>query len=473
MCAAFLTLLFSVNMQAQMTIGGKKPPESFSVLELLNKGGLRLSQMSTEERDAFEVQNNVKGNGLTIYNKTTGCVEYWNEIRWVSLCDDTPQKGDNLGNHIANQTLQMGANTINFDKVDGIKTQFLNSPNGARIEHVIPWLLKTVTGSKGDSAGQFLWSNYSGAGSTEAELMRLNAAGNLGIGSNAPVSKLHVAGDMTLNKDLKVGGNAVIAGNPGTDGQVLISKGVNTAPSWVNASTLSITGDNLGNHTAGQNLNMNRNDIVFLDRYMANTYTFNLYKSNGILGIFNSLYSTNALSIEEETNKTVVSSLRIGKGTDDSLPTAGSVATAADDNGNIIWKTPLTIDAQTPKLVGLAKAAVTRPTGNNVFFDQNLVNPENAFSGDLTNGTTYTIQNNGLHQIFVNLTAGTITGAAEWYLRIKKDGVVIAALDVPKGSAALFAIDDFQKGNIISVDMGGNAAGFQADLTKISIFRFE
>jgi hypothetical protein len=84
-----LAILFSVNTQAQITVGGKKEPEAFSVLELLNKGGLRLPQMSTAERDAFAVQGNDKGSGLTIYNKTTGCVEYWNKTRWVSLCDDT------------------------------------------------------------------------------------------------------------------------------------------------------------------------------------------------------------------------------------------------------------------------------------------------------------------------------------------------------------------------------------------------
>ncbi|MDP5201172.1 hypothetical protein [Flavobacterium sp. DG2-3] len=86
-----LAILFSVNMEAQMTIGGKKEPEAFSVLELLNKGGLRLPQMTTAERNAFAVRGNDKGEGLTIYNKTTGCVEYWNKARWVSLCEGTSQ----------------------------------------------------------------------------------------------------------------------------------------------------------------------------------------------------------------------------------------------------------------------------------------------------------------------------------------------------------------------------------------------
>lgn len=86
-----LATLFSVNTQAQMTVGGKKEPEPFSVLELLNKGGLRLPQMTTAERNAFAVQGKVQGEGLTIYNIDTKCVEYWNKVRWISLCEGTSQ----------------------------------------------------------------------------------------------------------------------------------------------------------------------------------------------------------------------------------------------------------------------------------------------------------------------------------------------------------------------------------------------
>lgn len=49
----FLAILFSVNMESQITIEGKKEPEAFSVLELINKGRLRLPQMTTAERNAF------------------------------------------------------------------------------------------------------------------------------------------------------------------------------------------------------------------------------------------------------------------------------------------------------------------------------------------------------------------------------------------------------------------------------------
>ncbi|UTN06422.1 hypothetical protein L0669_11055 [Flavobacterium bizetiae] len=87
----FTVILFSGSINAQIVIGVNKPVEPFAVLELANKGGLRLPQMTTAERNAFAVKNNDKGEGLTIYNKTTGCVEYWNKARWVSLCEGTSQ----------------------------------------------------------------------------------------------------------------------------------------------------------------------------------------------------------------------------------------------------------------------------------------------------------------------------------------------------------------------------------------------
>lgn len=364
MCAALLTLLFSVSIQAQMTIGGKKIPESFSALEILNKGGLRLPQMTTEERNAFEVQNNEKGDGLTIYNKSTGCVEYWTKIRWVSLCDDT------------NSNMLVSAN------------------NG-------------LTASNGNV--------------------------QLG-GSLTKASVLTTTSDFTLAiKGLQTG--AI------TDNVLVTDE--NGILKTVSGAALSAR-DNLGNHTAEANLEM-------------------------------SAYNINNAANITATEKTITQTAQINKGTDGSAPSPGSVATAADSLGNIVWKTPLTLDAKIPKLVALAKVGVTRTTGKKVYFDTNVINPENAFSGDVTNGSIYNVQNAGLHQFFVNLTV--YTPNTNWYLRILKNGGVIAAMDASSAgggaSATVFAIDDFAKGDQISVDMGGTTTGYKAELTKIAIFRFE
>jgi uncharacterized protein (TIGR02145 family) len=87
-----IALLFSVTIEAQMTIGGKKAPEPYSVLELTNIGGLRLPQMTTTQRNALGATAlDAKSHGLVIYNTTTTCIEYWDSVRWVSLCDGTSQ----------------------------------------------------------------------------------------------------------------------------------------------------------------------------------------------------------------------------------------------------------------------------------------------------------------------------------------------------------------------------------------------
>jgi len=85
-----MLLLTSGVMQSQVKIGALSPPEEFSLLELTAsqvKGGLRLPQLSTEERDALNLSANLEAaEGLTIYNTTTKCIEYLNNAKWISLC---------------------------------------------------------------------------------------------------------------------------------------------------------------------------------------------------------------------------------------------------------------------------------------------------------------------------------------------------------------------------------------------------
>ncbi len=86
---------FSYGIRAQVTIGAGEAPQEYSVLEISTvstKGGVRLPQLTTAERDAVynggRMQSGVaKGEGLAIFNLTTKCYEYWNDSRWVSLCE--------------------------------------------------------------------------------------------------------------------------------------------------------------------------------------------------------------------------------------------------------------------------------------------------------------------------------------------------------------------------------------------------
>jgi hypothetical protein len=98
-----LAVFFTSNISAQVTLGNTngvpKTAEAFSALEIISngKGGLRLPQLTTAQRNTLAlaaISDPIKkglANGLSIYNTTTNCVEYWNSNRWISLCEGTSQ----------------------------------------------------------------------------------------------------------------------------------------------------------------------------------------------------------------------------------------------------------------------------------------------------------------------------------------------------------------------------------------------
>ncbi len=96
--------------------------------------------------------------------------------------------------------------------------------------------------------------------------------------------------------------------------------------------------DNLGDHTATQNLMMNRNDVVFSDRVTQNPNTFSFFKDNGVLGIWNSYTNSNALTINEITNRTTLKSLQISNSADGTIPVPGYIATSTDAAGSVAWR---------------------------------------------------------------------------------------------------------------------------------------
>jgi formylglycine-generating enzyme required for sulfatase activity len=93
-----VTLLFmaTVSVQAQVTIGGKKNPEPFSILELISGSagsngnrGLRLPRLTTTERDKLNFAGHtIEAIGLQIFNRCTRCVETWNSTKWIQSCGE-------------------------------------------------------------------------------------------------------------------------------------------------------------------------------------------------------------------------------------------------------------------------------------------------------------------------------------------------------------------------------------------------
>ena len=88
-----IVMVFALPVKAQVTIGSQKAPHKFSVLELIsNDRGLRLPQLTTEERDNLKLDELTDpdtiqaAKGLVIFNTDTECVEFWNGVGWVSIC---------------------------------------------------------------------------------------------------------------------------------------------------------------------------------------------------------------------------------------------------------------------------------------------------------------------------------------------------------------------------------------------------
>ncbi|MCS3867821.1 hypothetical protein J3D55_000737 [Chryseobacterium ginsenosidimutans] len=60
----------------------------------------------------------------------------------------------------------------------------------------------------------------------------IHAYAQVGIGISTPNSVLDVNGKTTLRKELRVGGTSTTVGNPGLNGQVLVSQGEGLPPVW-------------------------------------------------------------------------------------------------------------------------------------------------------------------------------------------------------------------------------------------------
>ncbi len=99
---ATVLLLPGLSLKAQVTVGAGYPPQDFSILEVVSNGtgGLRLPRLDNDQRkkltdsQTFKDEIIGKGKGLTIYNISINCVEYWNGTKWISLCSgNTAFKG--------------------------------------------------------------------------------------------------------------------------------------------------------------------------------------------------------------------------------------------------------------------------------------------------------------------------------------------------------------------------------------------
>ncbi len=136
---------------AQVTIGSGDVPKDFSVLELVsnNARGLRLPQMTTEQRDKLETATQAfideKTNlamGLEIFNTTTKCVETWNGSVWIQSC---PPEGPHVPPPPPITEIPGNIVSTNWTSNRWVGAFWKNEQTGERIiyaDNTLPWSVK-------------------------------------------------------------------------------------------------------------------------------------------------------------------------------------------------------------------------------------------------------------------------------------------------------------------------------------------
>jgi len=66
----------------------------------------------------------------------------------------------------------------------------------------------------------------------------LSYAQKTGIGTENPLSDLHVNGDISIASSIHVGATATAKGSAGNTGEVLVSKGAGNSPQWTNLDNI-------------------------------------------------------------------------------------------------------------------------------------------------------------------------------------------------------------------------------------------
>ncbi|MEL7532550.1 MAG: tail fiber domain-containing protein [Bacteroidota bacterium] len=326
-----ITCFFSVSglaAYAQLGVGTILPDQS-SMFEVVSSSkGILISRLTTSQRDGISSP----ATSLLIYNTSTNQYEFFDGSNWQPL----DSGGDDLGSHTAGQNLEIGnywlspdgtnaglqvdnsgnvsfsanadvsqnitvGNVLNVS--DTASAAFLKLSNGATNGYVLQsdangnasWVDAAGLSVTGDNlgshtAGQNLelgsyWLSADGAN----EGLQIDNNGNASFSNDATVTNdLTVSNDASITNDLTVSNNASVSGNATVSQNITVGNVLNVSDTasaaflklsngatngyvlqsdangnafWVDAASLSVTGDNLGSHTASQNLSLSTNWI--------------------------------------------------------------------------------------------------------------------------------------------------------------------------------------------------------------------
>jgi hypothetical protein len=304
-----LWLLSGAEAQAQNNVGiGTTTPNSKAILELraVDKGFLA-PRLTTLQMNA--IAPNATESGLLIYNIDSSCYHFYNGTAWKNLCDkslDTSTINKLIRNYVANTTFaSITSDTGNFEVVNIGGVNVLNTI--ADSVKALAWLLNGNNNATSMSKlGTRNAVNLHIVTNNNERMSIMSATGNVGIGQTLPSEKLDVAGAIKLDKELKPGG---LAGNLG---DLLVSGGSGTFPTWVSPTTIVPT-TTVSNTLTGTNLTTTVNGItgapVDLSTIAPTTTVSNTY--NTTTGALNTTVNgVTGANITLPTNTAIADSVR-------------------------------------------------------------------------------------------------------------------------------------------------------------------
>jgi hypothetical protein len=123
-----LLLLSPAIVSGQTVIGSVATPASYSLLELSTKtikGGIRMPQLTTEEREKLTTSafvSDAGAKGLIVYNTDTKAIEFWNGNKWSLMVDQ-----DNMNTSISDVIDGLGIPRSAVFQLEKDQKDFLSS----------------------------------------------------------------------------------------------------------------------------------------------------------------------------------------------------------------------------------------------------------------------------------------------------------------------------------------------------------
>jgi len=92
-CTSLLAQTTTSKIKDNSVSNSSSTGSANAVLELESTSkGFLIPRMSSAQRDAISMIDRIAGDGLTIYNIDTDCINYWSKAgnMWMSLCGTLP-----------------------------------------------------------------------------------------------------------------------------------------------------------------------------------------------------------------------------------------------------------------------------------------------------------------------------------------------------------------------------------------------